>query len=119
MLSLTGLIVGWEIHADLLHTVAGYALLIAFAFVVLGIGVLVEVSGRSPGPVTGIAFLIVLPLTFLASTFVPIAGLSDGMQHLAEYNPVSSLAPATRVLFGNPTALPADAPWRFRAKTPG
>jgi ABC-2 type transport system permease protein len=50
-------------------------------------------------------------MTFLASTFVPIAGLSNGLRQLAEYNPVSSLAAATRVLFGNPTALPADAPW--------
>jgi ABC-2 type transport system permease protein len=111
VLSVSGLIVGWQIHADLLHTVAGYALLIAFAFVMLWIGMLIGVTVRSPDAVTGIAFLIVLPMTFLASTFVPIAGLSNGLQQLAEYNPVSTLAAATRLLFGNPTALPADAPW--------
>jgi ABC-2 type transport system permease protein len=32
VLSVSGVIVGWEIHADLLHAVAGYGLLIAFAF---------------------------------------------------------------------------------------
>jgi ABC-2 type transport system permease protein len=59
----------------------------------------------------GIAFLIVFPLTFLASTFVPIDGLPDGLRQIAEYNPVSSLALATRTLFGNPTAPPPDPPW--------
>jgi ABC-2 type transport system permease protein len=94
-----------------LHAIAGYALLIAFALAMLWIGMLVGVTVRSPDAVTGIAFVIVLPMTFLASTFVPVGGLSDGLHQLAEYNPVSSLAAATRTLFGNPTALPADAPW--------
>jgi ABC-type polysaccharide/polyol phosphate export permease len=111
VLSISGLIVGWQIHADTLHTVAGYALLIAFAFTMLWIGMLIGVIVRSPDSVTGIAFVIVLPMTFLASTFVPIDGLSDGLRELAAYNPVSSLAAATRALFGNPMALPADAPW--------
>lgn len=111
VLSVSGLIVGWEIHADLLHTVAGYALLLAFSFVMLWIGMLIGVIVRSPDAVTGIGFLVVLPMTFLASTFVPSSGLPNGLRQLAEYNPVSSLAAATRGLFGNPTALSADAPW--------
>jgi hypothetical protein len=36
---------------------------------------------------------------------------SHGLRQIAEYNPVSSLAVATRTLFGNPTALPTNAPW--------
>jgi ABC-2 type transport system permease protein len=110
-LSVSGVIIGWEIHADLLHAVAGYGLLITFAFTMLWVGALLGVIVRSPDAVLGIGFLIVLPMTFLASTFVPIDGLSDGLRQVAEYNPVSSLAAATRELFGNPTALPADPPW--------
>ena len=34
-------------------------------------------------------------------------GVVDGLRSL----PVSSLAAAVRTLFGNPTAIPADAPW--------
>jgi ABC-2 type transport system permease protein len=110
-LSVSGLIIGWEIHTDLLHAAAGYGLLIAFAFTMLWIGALLGVIVRSPDAVMGVAFLIVFPMTFLASTFVPIEGLPDGLGQIAAYNPVSSLAAATRELFGNPTALPADAPW--------
>jgi ABC transporter DrrB family efflux protein len=111
VLSVSGVIIGWQIHADLLHAAAGYGLLLAFAFTTLWIGAWVGVLVRSADAVMGIAFLIVFPLTFLASTFVPIDGLPDGLRQIAEYNPVSSLAAATRDLFGNPTAVPADAPW--------
>jgi ABC-2 type transport system permease protein len=110
-LSVSGLIIGWAIHASLPHAVAGYGLLLAFAFTMLWVGALVGVIVRSPDAVMGIAFLIVFPLTFVASTFVPIDGLPDGLRQIAEYNPVSSLAAATRELFGNPTAIPASAAW--------
>jgi ABC-2 type transport system permease protein len=110
-LSVSGLIVGWEIHASLVNAVAGYGLLLAFAFTMLWVGALIGVTVRSPDAVLGIGFLTIFPMTFLASTFVPIDGLPDGLRQVAAYNPVSSLAAATRTLFGNPTALPADAPW--------
>jgi ABC transporter DrrB family efflux protein len=111
VLSLSGLIVGWQIHSDVLHGLAGYGLLLVFAFAMLWVGALVGVLVRSPDAVMGFAFLIVFPMTFLASTFVPIDGLPGGLQQVAAYNPITSLAAATRELFGNPTALPADAPW--------
>jgi ABC-2 type transport system permease protein len=75
------------------------------------VGTLIGIMVRSPDAVMGLAFLIVFPLTFLASTFVPIDGLPDGLRQIAEYNPVSAFAAAARDLFGNPTAMPTDAPW--------
>ena len=111
VLSLSGLLVGWEIHSDLLHAMAGYGLLITFAFAMLWIGTLIGVVVRSPDAVMGVGFLIVFPMTFLASTFVPIDGFPNGLQQVAEWNPISALAAATRDLFGNPTAISAGAPW--------
>jgi len=61
--------------------------------------------------VQGLVFMTVFPLTFLSNAFVPAASLPDGLQQIAEYNPVSAVAAAVRTLFGNPTAIPADAPW--------
>jgi ABC-2 type transport system permease protein len=111
VLGLSGLIIGWRIHAEVLQALGGFGLLLIFAFVMLWVGALIGVLVRSPDAVMGIAFLVVFPMTFLSSTFVPIAGLPRGLQLIAEYNPVSSLAAATRELFGNPNALPADLPW--------
>jgi ABC-2 type transport system permease protein len=110
-LSVSGLLIGWQINGSLPQALAGYGLLLAFAFTMLWIGALIGVMVRSPDAVLGIGFLLVFPLTFLSSTFVPIAGLPDGLQQIAEYNPVSSLAAATRELFGNPTAVPDSPAW--------
>jgi ABC transporter DrrB family efflux protein len=111
VLSVTGLIVGWGIHSSLGEAVGGYALLALFAVAMIWIGTMVGVLVRSTDAVMGVGFMIVFPLTFLASTFVPIEGLPDGLRQIAEWNPVSALAGATRTLFGNPTAIPADAAW--------
>ena len=55
--------------------------------------------------------MVVFPMTFVASTFVPIAGFSPVLRAVASWNPVSALAAGVRSLFGNPTATPQDAAW--------
>jgi ABC-2 type transport system permease protein len=57
--------------------------------------------------------------TFLANAFVPADGLPSGLREVAEYNPVSTLVAAARTLFGNPTALPARAPWPLQHPVAG
>jgi ABC-2 type transport system permease protein len=69
---------------------------------------------RSPDAAQGVVFMVIFPMTFLANTFVPIAGFSPFLRTIAEWNPVSALAAAVRTLFGNPTALPIDAAWPLR-----
>jgi ABC-2 type transport system permease protein len=107
----SGLIVGWRIHEDVPHALAAFGVLLLFANAMLWLGTLLGVSVRSPDAVTGVAFIVMFPLTFLANAFVPAAGLPDGLQQIAEWNPVSAVIAATRTLFGNPTATPADAAW--------
>jgi ABC-type polysaccharide/polyol phosphate export permease len=111
VLTVSGLIVGWQIHTDVLHAAAGFGLLLLFAAACIWLGTLIGVIARTPDSVQGVAFMTIFPLTFVASTFVPAAGLPDGLRQIAEWNPISALAEATRTLFGNPVALPADAAW--------
>jgi ABC-2 type transport system permease protein len=107
----SGLIVGWRINSDPAEALAGFALIALLAVTMLWLGTLIGVIARSPDVVQGIAFLFIFPLTFVASTFVPVAGLPDGLRQVAEFNPVSCWAAAVRTLFGNPTATPSDAAW--------
>lgn len=111
ILSITGLVVGWRIHEDVLHAAAGFGLLLLFSVGMLWLGTLIGVIARSPDAVAGFAFMTVFPLTFLSNAFVPLEGLPDGLQQVAEWNPVSAMVAAVRTLFGNPTGLPADAAW--------
>ncbi|MEO8704532.1 MAG: ABC transporter permease [Kofleriaceae bacterium] len=111
ILSIGGLIVGWRIHSDLPHALAGYGVILLFAFTMLWVGTWVGLMVRSPDAAQGVVFMLVFPMTFLASTFVPIGGLSPMLQVLASWNPISSLAAAVRVLFGNPVGMPPDPAW--------
>jgi ABC-type multidrug transport system permease subunit len=66
---------------------------------------------RSADAVTGIVFIVIFPLTFVANAFVPAGTLPDVLEKVASWNPVSALAAGIRTLFGNPTATQAGAPW--------
>ena len=52
--------------------------------------------------------MVIFPLTFLSSAFVPLGGLPAGLRTVAAWNPISAIIAATRTLFGNPTALPSE-----------
>jgi ABC-2 type transport system permease protein len=111
VLCLSGLVVGWRIHTDLPHALAGFALLLLFAFAMLWVGTLLGILVRSPDSAQGIVFVAIFPLTFLANTFVPLAGLPEVLREFASYNPISSVAAACRSLFGNPVATPVHPSW--------
>jgi len=111
VLTLSGLLVGWRIHTDIPHAVAGFALLFLFAFAMLWMGTLIGVMVRSPDAVQGFAFMVIFPLTFLANTFVPADGLPSALRDVSNWNPFSAMTAAARTLFGNPVAMPEGAPW--------
>jgi ABC-2 type transport system permease protein len=111
VLSVSGLIVGWRIHADVAHALAGFSLLALFALASVWLGTMIGLLVRTADAVMGVAFVVVFPLTFVANTFVPAGGLPDGLRQVAEWNPISALAAAVRQLFGNPTAVPHGAEW--------
>jgi ABC-2 type transport system permease protein len=111
VLATTGFVVGWSIDSSVLEAVAGFALLALFAAGMIWLGTLLGLTARSADAVQGVAFMTVFPLTFLSNAFVPAAGLPDGLRQVADWNPISAIVAAVRTLFGNPMALPADAPW--------
>src|SRR3954470_20443574 len=111
VMTLAGLAVGWRINTDVFHALAGFGLLALVALVMLWLGILLGTIARSPDAVTGIVFIIIFPLTFVANAFVPAGTLPGVLRTFANWNPVSSLVAATRTLFGTPTAVPADAAW--------
>jgi ABC-2 type transport system permease protein len=110
ILTLTGLVVGWGIHSDVPHAIGGFALLGLLAFAMIWLGMAIGLTVRTPDAVQGVAFMVVFPITFVSSVFVPASGLPDGLRQFAEWNPISALATAVRDLFGNPVAPTADPP---------
>jgi ABC-2 type transport system permease protein len=115
IMSLTGLAVGWRIEGGVLDAVACYLLMMVFAFAMIWVGVLIGSVVGTPEGVTGIGFAVLFPITFVASAFVPTDGMPDVLQTVADWNPVSTLSDAIRVLFDNPRSeAGAGDPWPSR-----
>ncbi len=69
----------------------GYAFSWVFAFIGL--------IASSPEAANAYGFVILFPVTFISSAFVPIATMPDWLQPIAEHNPFSIMVDAARALF--------------------
>jgi ABC-2 type transport system permease protein len=98
-----GLVVGWRTHNDIGHVTGALLLLLLFASAMIWIGTWIGLKVRSADAVMGVGFVVIFPLTFLSSTFVPIDTLPTALQYVAAWNPVSVMVGAIRVMFGNPS----------------
>jgi ABC-2 type transport system permease protein len=112
LMSLCGLAIGWRIHTGIVDALIGYAMLTAFAFAMIWVGILLGSVIATPEGVTGLAFTVLFPLTFMASTFVPVSTMPRFLRIGAQWNPVTTLSDTARIQFGNPNTpiLPSD-PW--------
>jgi len=109
IMSLTGLLVGWRIRDGFLDAVLAYALLLAWGFAMIWVGIVVGSAMRSVEAVNGLMFATLFPITFLANTFAPTEGMTPWLRTVAEWNPISALVQAVRELWGNAAVAPPDA----------
>ncbi len=117
IMSITGLLVGWRIRSSFLEALAGFALMLAFAYAFSWAMAVIGLAVRTPEVFNNASFIAVFPLTFIANTFVSTSNLPGPLKVVAEWNPVSALVQAVRELFGNvsplapaPEALPLQHP---------
>jgi ABC-2 type transport system permease protein/oleandomycin transport system permease protein len=105
-----GLIVGFSFGGSVPEVVAGIGLMLligyAFSWVFAWIGLIVS----SPESANAFGFIIIFPLTFLSSAFVPPDTLPEPLETFAtDINPFSYMVDAGRALFlGTPAG---DAIW--------
>jgi ABC transporter DrrB family efflux protein len=99
VLVVTGVIIGFSIDATPLEFVAGYALLLLFVFASSWIFAVIGLSVQTPEAANGIGFTLIFPITFISSAFVPVETMPDGLQQVADANPVSTIVDAMRALW--------------------
>jgi ABC-2 type transport system permease protein len=108
----TGFLVGWRIRSSVLEALAGFALLLMFAYAFSWVMATVGLSVKSVEVVQNASFIVIFPLTFIANTFVPTDNFPAALKVFANWNPVSALTLAVRELFGNTNpAFPAPDAW--------
>jgi ABC-2 type transport system permease protein len=100
-----GLALGWRPHLGGARAVELVALMLLGLFAFTWVGVLAGMLIRSSDAMQGIGFAVMLPLSFLAGTFVPIAGMKLVPRAIAEWDPLSALVAAVRqVCQGTPSS---------------
>ena len=112
IMALTGLVVGWRIDTGVLPAVGGFALLLLFAYAFSWVMAFVGLIVPSVEVINNASFMVTMPLTFVANTFVPAENLPPVLRTFALWNPVSAVTQATRELFGNiPPGTPDPDVW--------
>jgi ABC-2 type transport system permease protein len=111
VMSVAGVIVGWRIRTSILQAVAGFLLLMLFAYAVSWIMAYVGLKVASVEVFQNASFMVIMPFTFVANTFVRSDTLPGPLQTFAEWNPVSAVAQGVRELFGNTGSIPEPEVW--------
>ncbi|HSW65612.1 MAG TPA: ABC transporter permease [Bacillota bacterium] len=95
---LTGLVIGFRSHADLVGwlTIAGILLLFTFAF--SWMMAIMGVFAKSVEAVQWLTFVIIFPLTFASSAFVPASSMPHYLRLFAENQPITQVVEAIRAL---------------------
>ncbi|RFU22822.1 ABC transporter permease [Geodermatophilus marinus] len=115
VMALTGLVVGWRINSSIGEAVAGFLVLLVFAYAVSWLMAVVGLLVRTPEVVNNASFIVIFPLTFIANTFVPLETFPAVLRTFAEWNPVSAVVQAARELFGNwPPSYPVPDVWALQ-----
>ena len=98
-----GLVVGFSFDASPLEIVAGIGLMLLFGYAFSWIFAYFALVASSAEAAQAIGFMVIFPLTFISSAFVPIDTLPDGLRQFAEVNPFTVAVDAMRALWiGDP-----------------
>jgi len=106
-----GLAIGWRIHSSVADAAAAFGLALLFGYAFTWVGACLGMVLRSPEAAQQMGFVLFLPLTFVSNAFVPTQGMPGWLQAVANWNPMSALAAASRELFGNPNPAASVQAW--------
>jgi ABC transporter DrrB family efflux protein len=98
-----GVIIGFGFESPFLHVVGGILLLLLFGYAFSWVFAFIGLTSSSPEAAQSLGFILIFPLTFVSSAFVPPETMPAALQWFAEVNPFSITVNAVRALFiGDP-----------------
>lgn len=93
-----GFVMGYRPDGGIVGVVAAGLLVIVCSFALSWIWATVGMLMKTAASVQGVSMLIMFPLTFCSSAFVPVDTMPGWMQHIVNVNPVTHLVYAARDL---------------------
>jgi ABC transporter DrrB family efflux protein len=114
LMVVVGYLVGFRFQAGVIPAVACVALVAAFGFALSWIFAFVSLVVRGAETAQTAGFVLLFPLVFASSVFVPVSTLPSWLQPIAEASPVTLTADAARTLAltgGVPSSLGGALAW--------
>jgi ABC transporter DrrB family efflux protein len=94
-----GLLVGFNFTSSPLEVAAGIGLLLLFGYAFSWIFAFIALNSSSAEGAQALGFMVIFPITFASSAFVPPDSMPGWLEAFAEANPFSTVVDATRALF--------------------
>lgn len=99
VLVITGFVVGFSFQTSVGEVLLGLVMVMLFGYAFSWIFALLGMLVSSPESANAVGFLVVFPLTFISSAFVPADSLPDVLRFLAEINPFTVVVDGLRALW--------------------
>jgi ABC transporter DrrB family efflux protein len=93
-----GFAVGFRTHASIGAIVVAFAVMLVATYTFTWFFVSLGLSARNAQAAQGMSTLLVVPLTFLSSAYVPVESMPGWLQPIAAHQPVTVLVNAVRSL---------------------
>lgn len=97
-----GVAVGWRWHDGIGRAALAVGLLLLLRFAFIWVGIHLALLVRNPQALVAVQILV-WPVVFLSSVLTSPQTMPAWLGAVAEWNPLSATASATRELFGNPS----------------
>ncbi|KMQ51757.1 ABC transporter, permease protein [Chitinispirillum alkaliphilum] len=95
---LAGLVVGFRPTANVYEWILTFAILMLFTFAMSWLSAIMGLVSKSIEGVQWITFVVVFPITFISSAFVPTETMVPGLRAFAENQPITHVIEAVRAL---------------------
>ncbi|HEX4187523.1 MAG TPA: ATP-binding cassette domain-containing protein [Solirubrobacteraceae bacterium] len=109
-----GYLVGFSFHAGVLQALACVAVVAAFGFALSWIFAFVALTVHGAEAAQAAGFVVIFPLVFASSVFVPVATMPTWLQDFSRVSPVTLTANTARsyaLVPGTPSSLGGAAAW--------
>jgi ABC transporter DrrB family efflux protein len=94
-----GLLVGFRFSSSPLEVIAGLGLMLLFGYAFSWIFAYSGLTASSGESAQAIGFIVIFPITFISSAFVPVDSMPSWLQAIAENNPFTTVVDAMRALW--------------------
>ena len=98
-----GFAVGFRVHGSVLQALTAFGLLLVLGFAFEWLFITLGLFAGSAQAAQGLA-LLVFPLTFVSSAYVPVETMPGWLQAVAEHQPLTVMVDAVRALTQGPAA---------------